>query len=121
MLLTDDKMTEEYFWGALEYRISDELSGMEDPRLNCMCCDGICGGIIRPQSEPAYISGTVWIGPEGQTEMQFTMTLPEGLSSGDELPWQDLFPPDNLTGWLHVDYRKRRVAIDLSKGEKIEL
>jgi hypothetical protein len=46
-----------------------------------MWCDGICGGNVRPEAGPAYMSGTIWIGQDGQTDTQFTMALPDNIAS----------------------------------------
>jgi hypothetical protein len=49
--------------------------------LDAMWCDGICGGNVRPEAGPAYMSGTIWIGQDGQTDTQFTMALPDNIAS----------------------------------------
>ncbi len=113
-------MTEDEFWSSLEYRICRELRGMDDKVLRRMWCDGIRGHIVRPQTGPTHLSGTIWIGDGGQTEMQLTMALPEDISVDNCVPWSDIFPPENLTAWLSVDAQRKRVAIDLSKAEPIE-
>ena len=116
-----ETMTEEHFWSALEFRICRELGGMEDKNLRRMWCDGIRGGINRPQAGPANISGTIWIGLDGQTEMPFTMVLPATISLADERLWRDLLPLEDLTGWLSIDFQRRRVTIHLSKAEPLEI
>jgi hypothetical protein len=112
-------MTEDNFWPALEYRICRELSGMSDSVLRPMWCDGIRGAIVRREAGPAYMSGSIWIGKDGQTEMQFTMALPDNIASKDDIVWSELMPPDDMTAWLSVDPRRKHVMIDLSKAEPI--
>jgi hypothetical protein len=112
-------MTEDEFWLALEYRICRELRGMSDAVLRPMLCDGIRGDIVRPEAGPAYLSGSIYIGKTGQTEMQFTMALPDNIASKDDILWSNLMPPEDMTAWLSVDPRRKHVMIDLSKAELI--
>ena len=101
-----NSMTEDEFWSSLEYRICRELKGMDDKALRSMWCDGIRGHVVRPESGPAHIGGSIWIGDDGQTEMQFTMALPEKFPVDDCVPWDDILPPENVTAWLAVDVRR---------------
>ena len=112
-------MTEDEFWGALEWRICRELSAMTDNDLRRMWCDAVCGDIVRREAEPAYMSGTIWIGRDGQTEMQFTMALPDNIGSEDGIVWSTLMPPEDMTAWLSVDLKRKLVTIDLSKAEPL--
>jgi hypothetical protein len=114
-------MTEDDFWSALEWRICRELSGMSDAVLKPMWCDGIRGNIVRPEAGPAYMSGTIWIGKDGQTAMQFTMALPDNIASKDDIVWSELMPPEDVTAWLSVDPKRKQVAIDLSRAEPVEI
>jgi len=49
------------------------------------------------------MTGTIWIGKGGQTEMQFTMALPDNIASKDDIVWSKLMPPEDVTAWLSVD------------------
>ena len=112
-------MTEDGFWPALERRICRELKGMNDSILRHMWCDGIRGDIVRPEAGPAYMYGTIWIGKDGQTAMQFTMALLDNIASQDGIVWSTLMPPEDMTAWLSVDVKRKLVAIDLSKAESV--
>jgi hypothetical protein len=92
---------------------------MNDKVLRSMWCDGIRGAVVRPEAGPAYMSGTIWIGKDGQTEMQFTMVLPDNIASKDDIVWSKLMPPEDMTAWLSVDPKRKLVAIDLSKAERV--
>ncbi len=112
-------MTETGFWRALEMRICRELRGMTDDALRHMWCDGVRGDIMRPEAGPAHMYGTIWIGKDGQTAMQFTMALPDNITSKDRIVWSTLLPPEDTTAWLSVDLKRKLVTIDLSKAEPI--
>jgi hypothetical protein len=112
-------MTESEFWNALEWRIDRELRGMTDTFLRDIWCDGIRGNVVRPEAGPAYMYGTIWIGKDGQTPMQFTMALPDNVVSKDDIAWSTLVPPEDVTAWLSVDIKRKLVAIDLSKAEPL--
>jgi hypothetical protein len=120
-------MTEDEFWGALERRICRELRGMTDNALRHMWCDGICGpmasvpNIVRPEAGPAHMYGTVWIGKDGETPMQFIMALPKNITSKDGIVWSTLMPPEDMTAWLSVDLKRELVEIDLSKAELVAI
>ena len=114
-------MTENEFWRALEWRICRELKGMNDSILRHMWCDGIRGDIVRPEVAPAYMSGSIWIGTDGQTAMQFTMALPDNIASKDGIVWSTLMPTEDMTAWLSVDLKRKLVAIDLSKAEPVAI
>jgi hypothetical protein len=112
-------MTENEFWRVLEWRICGELSGMTDDALRHMWCDGVRGDIVQPEAGPAHIYGTIWIGKDGQTAMQFTMALPGNVTSKDGIVWSTLMPPEDMTAWLSVDLKRKLVTIDLSKAEPV--
>ena len=114
-------MTEDGFWTALEWRICRELSGMTDNVLRHMWCDGVRGDIVRREAGPACMSGSIWIGKDGQTEMQFTMALPDNIASKDHIVWSTLMPPEDMTAWLSVDLKRKLVTIDLSKAEPVAI
>jgi len=117
----DQTITEGEFWGRMEMRVCRELCGMDDPVLRHMWCDGIQGGVVRPQAGRAYLGGTIWIGRDGQTEMQFEMALPETISIERDINWKDLLPSEDLTGWLAVDLQRKRVTIDIGRGERLQI
>ena len=114
-------MTENDFWLALEWRICRELSGMTDNDLRHLWCDGVRGDIVRREAEPAYMSGTIWIGRDGQTEMQLTMALPEDIAGKDAIVWSELMPPEDMTAWLSIDLKRKLVAIDLSRAAPVPI
>ncbi len=81
-------------------------------------CDGIRGGLSRPDNEPAHVSGAAWIG-DPMIEMPFKMALPDDAVEGSQILWEKLYPAEDLTAWLFVDLKKKRLAIDISKGQRL--
>ena len=114
-------MSEDEFWGALEYRICRELNGMKQQGLNGVWCDGIRGGVDHPECQPMRMSGTIYLGRDGQTEKAFVMAVPAASIENDTVDWESLLPAEDLTAWLSVDLRGKRVAIDLSRAEVMVL
>jgi hypothetical protein len=112
-------MTENAFWRALERRICRELEAMSDNALRHMWCDGVRGDIVRREVGPACLCGSIWIGKDGQTATQFTMALPDNITSRDDIVWSKLMPPEDMTAWLSVDVKRKLVTIDLSKAEPV--
>ena len=54
-------MTEEEFWGKLEWRICVELGEIPNVTLRHLWCDGILGETISTQNGRTYIVGVAWI------------------------------------------------------------
>jgi hypothetical protein len=94
------------YWASLEYRICREFDGMPDRRLRSLWCDGF----IPAQylfSEPNWICN----GPS-QDEWDFTLFLPQHVRSRVAIPWASLLPAEDVTRWLALDLRGRRIQIE---------
>ncbi len=120
-IVFERRMTESAFWSALEWRICRELEGMTDDALRHMWCDGVRGDIVRREAGRACLCGSIWIGKDGQTAMQFTMVLPGDIPSKTDIVWSKLMPPEDTTAWLSVDVGRKQVTIDLSKAESVTI
>ena len=104
----------------LERRITRELSGFDDADVRRMWCDGIALYELHEDESGRYLSGTAWIGNDGQTEMQLKLRVPPTTAEGGNIGWADLLPPLHLTEWIFVDVKKKLVEIDLSKARALE-
>jgi hypothetical protein len=70
-----DAFTERQFWSSLEYRVSREMSGIEECRKVGLWCDGLVPEEYALDSTPASISGRTWIGSGRRQQEQWTFTV----------------------------------------------
>jgi len=116
-------MNEEDYWSALEYRVGEEMSGVEEHRRLGMWCDGLIANTFDLESEPACISGRAWVCFHSrQEEWTFDLLLPASGSTREQIDWAQLLPTDDATGWLSVDLKRKHLvvtpggAIDFEQG-----
>jgi hypothetical protein len=107
---TSAPMTEPDYWSHLEYRICGELAGMSEKGLHKYWCDGISPEAYFLGESKPRILGHVWI-VQGDVpeEWKFELLLPRQFSSREEIDWQSLFPPENVTRWLAVEPSKKLI------------
>ena len=105
-------MTEKDYFAALEYRICREMLGMRDVRLTYMWCDGILPEQAIPSDRPRRITGRVWFGSSGQECWDFVLMLGRSPVAREKIDWAKLMPPNDVTGWLSLDFKKRVMKID---------
>jgi hypothetical protein len=122
-------MSKSEFWIRLEYRVCRELSRMPEPRVRFLWCDGFTPVEYLLEDPVPRITGRTWIGEGGryQSEWDFTLLLTRLVGSRDEIDWNSLFPPENVTGWLDLEEEgeRRHVKIDpsaaiLNPGKGVE-
>lgn len=106
-------MDQKEYESRLEYRICREFSGMSDGQLRALWCDGVVlGGFLLDDPKPRIL-GSAWICNGGnQDEWRLEVLLPHRLNSRDEINWEELLPPDNVTKWLALDPQKKLIQIE---------
>jgi hypothetical protein len=106
-------MKEGDYWVRLEGRVDREFAGMADRHLQYLWCDGFIPVDYLVDDPTPRITGWTWIcnGPM-QEEWEFTLFLPRSVRSRDAIDWASLLPPENVTRWLALDHRRRRVEIE---------
>jgi len=52
--------------------------------------------------------------PRIQEEWEFTLFLNHPVNSYDEIDWDKLLPPEDVTRWLAVDRARKRMEIEPS-------
>jgi hypothetical protein len=103
------------YWVSLEYRVCREFARMADIKLRHLWCDGfIPERYVLDGSEPR-ITGRAWIccGPI-QERWNFTLFLPYPITSRREVDWASLLPPENVTRWLALEERDKRIQVEPS-------
>lgn len=106
-------MSEADYWVSLEYRVCRELAGMPENHLRCLWCDGFVPALYLLDGSMPRITGRAWIcNGRRQAEWDFTLLLPHPVKSWDEVDWASLLPPEDVTHWLAVDQRGKRIEID---------
>ena len=113
-------MNETDFWSRLEYRVTREMDGLEDCRRRGLWCDGflpqhsLLGDIKRS------IKGSVWIGfgSKEQKSWAFELFTPRSFRRIDELDWQELLPPDDVTAWLGVFFEQERLELWPARAQR---
>jgi hypothetical protein len=56
---------------------------------------------------------TAWICKRPhQEEWRLELLLPNRLTSRDEIQWEELLPPDNVTKWMAIDRQKKFIQIE---------
>ena len=109
-------MDETEFWGRLEYRICDELSGFEDQRLRYYWCDGIVPEKYDLLGEQKRIHGLAWIGDGRRMEQWNFTSLTAPVIAQEGIDWAALLPEDTQTGWLTPDPQRKTLTIDPLSG-----
>ena len=107
-------MTEPKFWAHLEQRVCREFDGLEEYRRRGLWCDGFVPKEYSLESKTAHVSGHVWIGigPREHEKWEFTLHMTGPVADREGIPWSDLLPPEEVTGWMKVDAAGRRMAIE---------
>lgn len=105
-------MTEEYFWGALEYRLCRELAGMDERHLRGLWCDGIYPTQYLLDDPAPRIVGRAWICGSRQEQWDFTLFLSRSYDTPASINWASLFPPENRTRWLALDATGKQLQIE---------
>ncbi|WP_436536099.1 hypothetical protein [Actinoplanes sp. HUAS TT8] len=105
-------MDERDFWARLEHRITAEFRGFADEELRRTWCDGL----IAEEYAAGEVRGLAWCGPGGQDRWRFTLLLPPGMDSPEQIDWSALLPDDRVTGWLSPDPKAGTMTIDPLSG-----
>jgi hypothetical protein len=110
-------MVESDYWVNLEFRVCRELAGMRDNHLRFWWCDGFIPEHYCLDGPSPCIKGQAWIcnGP-GQERWEFALFLNHPVASRDELDWESLLPAENVTRWLALDQRGRRIQMEPSSA-----
>jgi hypothetical protein len=101
------------YWGRLEYRLCDELQGMDDKELRALWCDGVVPRQYLLDDEVPRIVGYAWImkGTREGGQWDFVLFLPHAVRSQAEIPWASLLPPDGASEWLEIDPKEQTLRI----------
>ena len=106
-------MNKDQYESRLEYRICDEFRGMLDGRLRGLWCDGVLLQTYLLDDPQPRILGIAWICTrQYQEQWDFELLLPRQFSSPDELNWDELSPPENMTRWLAIDQKQKKIQIE---------
>jgi hypothetical protein len=110
-------LDETEYWGRLEYRICDELTGFEDKHLRYYWCDGLIPEEYDLLGEQKRIHGRAWMGNGHRMEQwDFTLLTVPAVIAKEEIDWAALLPEDWLTGWLTPDPQIKSLMIDPLSG-----
>jgi hypothetical protein len=114
-------MNEEQFWVELEFRVSREMQGLEDCKRFGLWCDGFVPERCVLEDAPGKIFGRVWIGfgPEEQAPWQFKLTLSDSAAGPRNISWRKLLPPEEMTGWLEVDFADKLLKIEPGAAQPV--
>jgi hypothetical protein len=87
---------------------------MPDRHLRSLWCDGFIPEQYLLDDATPRITGRAWIGngPRQQDKWEFALLLPHPVGSRDEVDWATLLPPENVTRWLSLDQRGKRIQIE---------
>jgi len=115
-------VTETEYFGHLEMRVSRELEGMRQPELRGWWCDGLLPEKFVVTRSGSHVAGRAWMDPgqrasPGRCEQvlwNFVLLLGPRPVQRDEVPWSELLPPDDVTGWLLLDFDRQFMKIKLS-------
>ena len=106
-------MTEDEYWSRLEYRLCYEMTGVDEWYRARYWCDGIYPTELRLDQAPPVIQGQAWIGwDSGMESWKFELVLPRAFAARELLPWEELLPPDDQTGWLDLDTEHKCLRIE---------
>src|SRR5215831_1189885 len=93
-------------------RLQCDHPATQDVRAHKVCCRGPTPGwpiaVGWPAKDWQIVVGTghrasCWL-PGGH--LQFTMALPDNITSKVGMVWSTLMPPEDMTAWLSVDLKR---------------
>ena len=113
-------MTEDDFWVHLEYRVSAEFGGLDQPDLRRLWCDGFVPEDYALGGSDPTIRGHAWIGlgrvrgsrVEGQERWEFVLHLGPQATDRTSIDWSALLPPIDVTAWLVPDPVTKRLDME---------
>jgi hypothetical protein len=106
-------MSEAEFWPSLEYRVCREFAGMQNWDLRHYWCDGFIPERYHLTGQNPRITGQAWICyGQRQEPWKFTLLLPRPVNTVEEMVWQSLLLPENMTRWLALDQKSQHIEID---------
>jgi hypothetical protein len=111
---TTEAMDEQAFWHRLEFRVCREMAGTRQGDLGLYWCDGFTPEIADLVARPPRISGRVWLARGGREQWAWAFNLiltPDALSDRGEVDWTRLLPPDDVTGWLSLDWAGKTMKV----------
>lgn len=108
-------MNESDYWVSLEFRVCREFAGMPENHLRFLWCDGFIPEQYLLNALSPHITGRAWIcNGSRQEEWFFTLFLNQALESPQEIEWQKLLPPEDVTRWLAIDLPGKRIQVEPS-------
>jgi len=108
----DCTMTEREFLNGLEMRICRELAGLKDKELCALWCDGLSAETFFPHELGTRIVGRAWIGKDGQGKWEFELIVRRRIGAWEDVPWDELLPAEDVTGWMSVDLEGKILKMD---------
>lgn len=106
-------MDENSFWLNLEFRLCGEFAGVREHRFRNFWCDGFTPQDYRLENPSPRITGRCWINNRTQQdEWKFTLLLPKLFGSREEIDWESLLPPLNVTRWITFDEQRRYIELE---------
>lgn len=105
-------MDETSFWSALEFRVCRELDGDEDCSKERMWCDGFVPHLDAFDPRGDRVRGDAWVCfGSMQERWTFELRLPRKVRTYEQIPWAELLPPVDVTAWLTVDRKGKRLVV----------
>jgi len=105
-------VTESEFWTCLEYLACAELERNHASRERGLWCDGFVPVAFSVDGHPPHISGQAWVADhKRQWQWPFTLRLRRRYESRADVPWADVLPASDETGWLDVDVHAGSIAL----------
>ena len=93
-------------------RVDLELRAFDDERFRRLSSDGFVVDTSLPEAGFEWLVGKCWfLGRRGMLSFGFRLRIgPEGTDPAT-IDLETLIPPDNMTGWLGIDFDEKRVDI----------
>jgi hypothetical protein len=107
-------VTEKEFWLRLEFRICAEIAALADDDFRGWWCDGFIRERMGLVGDRPAIIGRVWMcRGRDQFPWHFALLLRNAIENIDDVDWQSLLPPPDVTGWLSLNRLRKEAKIDL--------
>ena len=106
-------MDEKSFWVSLEFRLCHEFAGLLERRYQYFWCDGFIPSEYQLGGPSPRIKGRCWISNgRDQAEWDFALLLPRAFGSRDEIDWEAILPPKDVSRWMAFDEGRRYIEIE---------
>ncbi len=104
-------------------RVTRELACMRRKDFRGMWCDGFIPESFGVVGSRCRINGRVWLAWSGERQecWDFVVLLGAATLVREQVHWEKMLPPEDVTGWLSLDFQTRFLTVRPSAAASDQL